>query len=403
MFAFQEEEMTPIRIKVVGIGGAGCNAVNTMIAAGLTRVEFVVANTDVQSLNKSATQYRIQLGPERTKGLGAGANPEVGKDAALESEDEIRTALEDANMVFVTAGMGGGTGTGGAPVAARLAKDLGILTVGVVTKPFQHEGQRRMGYAEEGLRELRRHVDSLLVIPNQKLLGMVEKSTPVLEAFKVADDVLRQAIKGITDVITTPGLVNVDFADVQTVMSYRGRAVMGMGVAKGTNRAVEAAQQAITSPLLEESGIEGAKGLLLNITGGTDLSLHEVDEASTIAQGAADPQANIIVGHVIDPGLEDEVIITVIATGFEQQQESLRSRPQPAVSPGGQERSRLSVPSTPQPVLTMARTASGDGSADDLDRPAFMRRGESEDRVEQGNLLVDADWEVPTFLRRRGN
>lgn len=403
MFAFQEEEMTPIRIKVVGIGGAGCNAVNTMIAAGLTRVEFVVANTDVQSLNKSATQYRIQLGPERTKGLGAGANPEVGKDAALESEDEIRTALEDANMVFVTAGMGGGTGTGGAPVAARLAKDLGILTVGVVTKPFQHEGQRRMGYAEEGLRELRRHVDSLLVIPNQKLLGMVEKSTPVLEAFKVADDVLRQAIKGITDVITTPGLVNVDFADVQTVMSYRGRAVMGMGVAKGTNRAVEAAQQAITSPLLEESGIEGAKGLLLNITGGTDLSLHEVDEASTIAQGAADPQANIIVGHVIDPGLEDEVIITVIATGFEQQQESLRARPQSVVSPGGQERSRLSVPSTPQPVLTMARTASGDGSADDLDRPAFMRRGESDDRVEQGNLLVDADWEVPTFLRRRGN
>ena len=401
MFAFQEEAMTPIRIKVIGFGGAGCNAVNTMIAAGLTRVEFVVANTDLQSLSKSPTQYRIQLGPECTKGLGAGANPEVGKDAALESEDEIRTALEDADMVFVTAGMGGGTGTGGAPVAARLARDLGILTVGVVTKPFQHEGQRRMGYAEEGLRELRRHVDSLLVIPNQKLLNLVDKSTPVLEAFKVADDVLRQAIKGITDVITTPGLVNVDFADVKTVMSYRGRAVMGMGVAKGTNRAVDAAQQAITSPLLEESGIEGAKGLLLNVTGGTDLSLHEVAEASTIAQEAADPQANIIVGHVIDSGLDGEVIITVIATGFEQQQESLRAKP--AVSLGGQDRPRLSVPPTPQPVLTMARTASGDGSAEDLDRPAFMRRVESETRVEQGNLLVDADWEVPTFLRRRAN
>ena len=403
MFAFQEEEITPIRIKVIGIGGAGCNAVNTMIAAGLTRVEFVVANTDLQSLSKSSTQYRIQVGPERTKGLGAGANPEVGKDAALESENEIRTALEDADMVFVTAGMGGGTGTGGAPVTARIARDLGILTVGVVTKPFQHEGQRRMGYAEEGLRELRRHVDSLLVIPNQKLLTLVDKSTPVLEAFKVADDVLRQAIKGITDVITTPGLVNVDFADVKTVMSYRGRAVMGMGVARGTNRAMEAAQQAITSPLLEESGIEGAKGLLFNITGATDLSLHEVDEASTIAKEAADPQANIIVGHVIDPGLEDEVIITVIATGFEQQQDSLRAKPQSAVSLGGQERPRLSVPPTPQPVLTMARTASGDGSSDDLDRPAFMRRGESDARVEQGNLLVDADWEVPTFLRRRGN
>ncbi len=403
MFAFQEEEIAPIRIKVIGIGGAGCNAVNTMIAAGLTRVEFVVANTDLQSLSKSSTQYRIQVGPERTKGLGAGANPEVGKDAALESESEIRTALEDADMVFVTAGMGGGTGTGGAPVTARIARDLGILTVGVVTKPFQHEGQRRMGYAEEGLRELRRHVDSLLVIPNQKLLTLVDKSTPVLEAFKVADDVLRQAIKGITDVITTPGLVNVDFADVKTVMSYRGRAVMGMGVARGTNRAMEAAQQAITSPLLEESGIEGAKGLLFNITGSTDLSLHEVDEASTIAKEAADPQANIIVGHVIDPGLADEVIITVIATGFEQQQDSLRAKPQSAVSLGGQERSRLSVPPTPQPVLTMARTASGDGSSDDLDRPAFMRRGESDARVEQGNLLVDADWEVPTFLRRRGN
>ena len=403
MFAFQEEEIAPIRIKVIGIGGAGCNAVNTMIAAGLTKVEFVVANTDLQSLSKSSTQYRIQVGPERTKGLGAGANPEVGKDAALESENEIRMALEDADMVFVTAGMGGGTGTGGAPVAARIARDLGILTVGVVTKPFQHEGQRRMGYAEEGLRELRRHVDSLLVIPNQKLLTLVDKSTPVLEAFKVADDVLRQAIKGITDVITTPGLVNVDFADVKTVMSYRGRAVMGMGVARGTDRAMEAAQQAITSPLLEESGIEGAKGLLFNITGATDLSLHEVDEASTIAKEAADPQANIIVGHVIDPGLEDEVIITVIATGFEQQQDSYRAKPQSAVSLGGQERPRLSVPPTPQPVLTMARTASGDGSSDDLDRPAFMRRGESDARVEQGNLLVDADWEVPTFLRRRGN
>ena len=363
MFAFQEEEMTPIRIKVIGIGGAGCNAVNPMIAADLTRVEFVVANTDVQSLNKSATQYKIQLGPERTKGLGAGANPEVGKESALESEHEIRAALEDSNMVFVTAGMGGGTGTGGAPIAARLARDLGILTVGVVTKPFQHEGQRRMGYAEEGLRELRRHVDSLLVIPNQKLLTLVDKSTPVLEAFRVADDVLRQAIKGITDVITTPGLVNVDFADVRTVMSYRGRAVMGMGVAKGSNRALEAAQQAITSPLLEETGIKGAKGLLLNITGSADLSLHEVDEASTIAKEAADPQANIIVGHVIDPGLEDEVIVTVIATGFEQPQDSLRPKPQPAVSLEAQERLHLSVPAAPQPVLSMARTASGDGSS----------------------------------------
>ena len=427
MFAFQEEEMTSIRIKVLGIGGAGCNAVTTMLTAGLTGVEFIVANTDVQSLNKSPTQYKIQLGPECTRGLGAGANPEVGKEAALESEQEICTALEDSNMVFVTAGMGGGTGTGGAPVAARLARDLGILTVGVVTKPFQHEGQRRLGYAEEGLRELRRHVDSLLIIPNQKLLTLVDKSTPVLEAFRVADDVLRQAIKGITDVITTPGLVNVDFADVRTVMSYRGRAVMGMGVAKGTNRASDAAHQAITSPLLEETGIEGAKGLLLNITGSADLTLHEVDEASTIAKEAADPQANIIVGHVIDPGLEDEVIVTVIATGFEHAQDSLRPKPQPVVSLEPQEGLGRFVPPVPQPVGTMALAASGDGSANDLDRPtfirlqeqkqrlreagaandldrpAFMRRGESEARVEPGSLLVDPDWDVPAFLRKRGN
>lgn len=402
MFAFQEEEISPIRIKVIGIGGAGCNAVNAMIAANLIRVEFVVANTDLQSLKNSSAQHRIQLGPKRTKGLGAGANPEVGKEAALESESEIREALEGADMVFVTAGMGGGTGTGGSPIAAGLARDLGILTVGVVTKPFQYEGHRRMGYAEEGLRELRRHVDSLLVIPNQKLLNFVEKSTPVSQAFKVADDVLRQAIKGITDVITTPGLVNVDFADVQTVMSYRGRAVMGMGVAKGTNRAVEAAKEAIASPLLEESSIEGAKGLLLNISGGMDLSLHEVDEASTIAKEAVDPQANIIVGHVLDPELKDEVIVTVIATGFEQQ-EPMRLKPQPTVSLGTREPSRVTVSPTPQPALTMARTSSVDFSSEDLDRPAFMRRGESDSRVERGNLLVDADWEVPTFLRRRGN
>ena len=402
MFAFQEEEFSPIRIKVIGIGGAGCNAVNTMMAANLVRVEFVVANTDLQSLKNSSPQHRIQLGPKRTKGLGAGANPEVGKEAALESESEIREALEGADMVFVTAGMGGGTGTGGAPIAAGLARDLGILTVGVVTKPFQYEGHRRMGYAEEGLRELRRRVDSLLVIPNQKLLNFVEKSTPVSDAFKVADDVLRQAIKGITDVITTPGLVNVDFADVQTVMSYRGRAVMGMGVAKGTNRAMEAAKEAIASPLLEESSIEGAKGLLLNITGGMDLSLHEVDEASTIAKEAVDPQANIIVGHVLDPELKDEVIVTVIATGFEQQ-EPMRSKPQPAVNPGIREPSSVTVPPASQPALTMARASSMDVSSDDLDRPAFIRRGESDSRVEHGNLLVDADWEVPTFLRRRGN
>ena len=259
-----------------------------------------------------------------------------------------------------------------------------------------------MGYAEEGLRELRRHVDSLLIIPNQKLLTLVDKSTPLLEAFKVADDVLRQAIKGITDVITMPGLVNVDFADVQTIMGYSGRAVMGMGVAKGTNRALEAAKQAISSPLLEDGSVEGAKGMLLNITGGLNLSLHEVDEASQIAKEAADPQANIIVGQVIDPDMEEEVVVTVIATGFEQPEP--KAKPQPVISPAIQERTTMYVPPTPQPALAAVRSAPMTGDESDLDRPTFMRRMESSRRIpDQGNLLVDEDWDVPTFIRRRGN
>lgn len=403
MFAFQDQDFSPIRIKVIGIGGAGCNAVNTMIAAGLNRVEFVVANTDLQSLGKSSAPFKIQLGPERTRGLGAGAKPEVGKESAIESEEQIREALDGVDMVFVTAGMGGGTGTGGAPIAASIARELGILTVGVVTKPFQYEGQRRMGYAEEGLRELKRHVDSLLVIPNQKLLSLLDKSTPLLEAFKVADDVLRQAIKGITDVITTPGLVNVDFADVQTVMGYTGKAVMGMGIAQGTNRATEAAKQAISSPLLEDGSVEGAKGLLINITGGKNLSLHEVDEASTIAKEAADPNANIIVGQVIDPDLEDEIVVTVIATGFEfvEPKNTLRS----IVSPAIQERPKIYMPNPePQPALASARMGTMGADPKDLDRPTFMRHMETKrSSASHGNLLVDEDWDVPTFLRRRGN
>ena len=396
MFALQQEEVSPIQIKVLGIGGGGCNAVNTMIAAELTGVEFVVANTDLQSLAKSSATHRIQLGPECTKGLGAGARPEIGKDAALESKEELRAALDGVDMVFVTAGMGGGTGTGGAPVVAGLAKECGILTVGVVTKPFQYEGHRRMGYAEEGLRELRRNVDSLLIIPNQKLLSFVEKSTPLLDAFKVADDILRQAIKGISDVITTSGLVNVDFADVRTIMCYTGRAVMGMGVASGEHRAREAARQAMSSPLLEEGSIEGGKGLLLNITGGPNLTLHEVDEASTIAEEAADDQANIIVGQVIDPALTDEVVVTVIATGFEQEQESVsrvppKTKVQPFGALAGQARPTVSAPRTPQPVL----------AASDLDRPTFLRQGEANGTVDHGNVLLDADWDVPTFLRKK--
>ena len=392
MFSFPEEEPSEILIKVVGVGGAGCNAVNTMIEAGLNRVEFVVANTDVQALGRSHAPYKIQLGPKRARGLGAGARPDVGKEAALESEGQIREAIEGADMVFITAGMGGGTGTGGAPVAAKIAHEMGILTVGVVTKPFQYEGHRRMCYAEEGLRELKKHVDSLLIIPNQKLLGQVDKSTPLLEAFKVADDVLRQAIQGISDVITTPGFVNVDFADVRTVMSYPGRAVMGLGIGTGSNRATDAARQAITSPLLEDGSIDGAHGLLLNISGGESLTLHEIDEASSIAKEAADPQANIIVGQVINPKAGDEIVVTVIATGFE--------RDQVLHHPEDREPSRMSMQPAHEPVMATVGKE-GEYTNDPLDRPTFMRQFESKRQAnDNGALLVDDDWDVPTFLRK---
>lgn len=397
MFSMSDEEPSGINIKVVGIGGAGCNAVNTMIEAGLCRVEFVVANTDLQALGRSLASYKIQLGPECARGLGAGARPEVGKEAAIESETQIRDALEGADMVFVTAGMGGGTGTGGAPVAAKIARELGILTVGVVTKPFQYEGNRRASFAEDGIRELKKHVDSLLIIPNQKLLGFVDKNTPLLEAFKIADDVLRQAIQGISDVITTPGLVNVDFADVRTIMGYSGRAVMGMGTGYGPTRAEDAAKQAIASPLLEDGSVAGARGLLLNITGGPSMTLHDVDAASNIAREAADPQANIIVGQVINPDMGEELTVTVIATGFEQGETVLRF-------PSAQQ-STFVVESVTAPELVSVGV---DHGADDMDRPAYVRRQAASQRTTEndngnGSLLVDDDWDVPTFLRKKSD
>jgi cell division protein FtsZ len=389
MFSFEEDVVSPVRIKVIGVGGAGCNALNTMITSGLARVDFIAANTDLQALDRSQASYKVQLGPERTRGLGAGAKPEVGKDSALESKDQIRECLEGADMVFVTAGMGGGTGTGAAPIVASIARELGILTVGVVTKPFSYEGHRRMIHAEEGIRDLRRHVDTLLVIPNQRLLGIVDKATPLLEAFKVADDVLRQAIQGIADVITTTGHVNVDFADVRTVMSHTGRAVMGMGVARGTNRAIEAAQKAICSPLLEEGSVEGARGVLLNITGGPNMSLHEIEEAATIVQQTADPEANIIVGQVINPDMGDDLVVTVIATGFEREEQST---PVPVAA--------ARTPRTAQ--QTMGERSYGERPFKDLDRPTFLRRmGDGRESVERTAAVTDDEWDVPTFLRKQ--
>jgi cell division protein FtsZ len=398
MFSFQEDVLSPVRIKVIGIGGAGCNAVNTMITSGLARVDFIASNTDLQALDRSLASYKIQLGPERTRGLGAGAKPEIGRDAALESKEHIRECLEGADMVFVTAGMGGGTGTGAAPIVASIAREMGILTVGVVTKPFQYEGQRRHKHAEEGLRDLRRHVDTLLIIPNQRLLGIVDKSTPLLEAFKVADDVLRQAIQGIADVITTTGHVNVDFADVRTVMSHTGRAVMGMGVSHGPNRAIEATQKAMCSPLLEEGSVEGARGVLLNITGGPNMSLHEIEEAASIIQQTADPEANIIVGQVINPDMDENLIITVIATGFEREEE-------PAPVTMGTDRGMSRPAKAVQPVLAgVGATSAADRPIRDLDRPTFLRKmNDGRESMDRAALAVEDEWDVPTFLRKQAD
>lgn len=302
-------------IKVVGVGGAGNNGVNRMVDAGLRGIEFIAVNTDRQALNMSKANKKIQIGEKLTRGLGAGADPEVGKCSAEESKAELAEALKGADMVFVTAGMGGGTGTGAAPVVAEVSKEMGILTVAVITKPFPFEGKRRMLQADNGIEELKQCVDTLIIIPNEKLLQVVEKQTSVMEAFKMADDVLRQGVQGISDLITIPGLVNLDFADVKTIMIDAGIAHMGIGRATGDHRAQEAARQAIHSPLLETS-IEGAGGVLINVTGGRDLGLLEINEAAELVQKSVDPEANIIFGAVIDENIENEIVITVIATGF---------------------------------------------------------------------------------------
>lgn len=339
------------QIKVIGVGGGGNNAVNRMITAGLKGVDFVAINTDAQAINLSRAGKKIQIGLKLTKGLGAGANPEVGSKAAEESREELIAALKGSDMVFVTAGMGGGTGTGAAPIVAEIAKELGALTVGVVTRPFTFEGRKRAMQAEKGIAELKSKVDTLIIIPNDRLLQVVDKNTTIHEAFRIADDVLRQGVQGISDLIAVPGLINLDFADVKTIMKNTGSALMGIGQATGENRAADAARKAISSPLLETS-IEGAQGVLLNITGGVNLTLFEVNEASEIIAEAADPEANIIFGAVIDESLKEEVRVTVIATGFDQQKASF---------------GKIGT-STEQIIRPAAATA------EDLDIPEFLRR-----------------------------
>ncbi len=367
IFIDDDPPITGARIKVIGVGGGGGNAVNRMIEAGIEGIEFLVANTDLQALKRSRAPIKIQLGGKLTKGLGAGANPDIGRNAALEDTEKIIEALEGADMVFVTTGLGGGTGTGAAPIIASLATELNALTVAVVTKPFQFEGKRRMTQSEVGLRELRECVDTVITIPNERLLHTVDKNVSLQDAFKMADDVLRQAVQGISDLITVPGLINLDFADVKAIMAGMGLALMGAGRASGENRALEATQQAISSPLLEEATIEGAKGVLINITGGSDLTLYEVNEASSIIREAADDDANIIFGAVIDETLRDEMKITVIATGFDK--ESADAGSNSHAHAHAAQPSRYTQPSTDLPPRTAAPTR-----PDDLDVPTFIRK-----------------------------
>jgi cell division protein FtsZ len=383
---FDDTQPVSARIKVIGVGGGGGNAVERMIAAEVAGIEFVAANTDLQALRRNRAPVKLQLGMKLTKGLGAGANPEVGRSAALEDSEMVTQALQGADMVFVTAGLGGGTGTGAAPIIASVAREMGALVVAVVTKPFGFEGRRRRQQADEGLAKLRDVVDTVITIPNDKLLHTVDRQTSVAEAFLMADDILRQAVQGISDLITVPGEINLDFADVKTIMSGMGMALMGTGIADGEHRAVEAAQRAISSPLLEDASIHGARGVLINVTGGEDMTLLEVSEAAQIIQEAADPDANIIFGTVIDRELQGQVKVTVIATGFLRDESRAHVRAVRQASAKGDE----TVAARPgRGFLRGGRgeeipdLAPGDdgflpnfsgGRKDDLDIPAFLRK-----------------------------
>ncbi|WP_174613165.1 cell division protein FtsZ [Virgibacillus ihumii] len=360
-------------IKVIGVGGGGSNAVNRMIEHGVEGVEFIAVNTDAQALNLSKAETKIQVGGKLTRGLGAGANPEVGKKAAEENKEQLEEALQGADMIFVTAGMGGGTGTGAAPVIASIAKELGALTVGVVTRPFTFEGKRRSTQAVSGIDSLKSSVDTLIVIPNDRLLEIVDKNTPMLEAFREADNVLRQGVQGISDLIAKPGLINVDFADVKTIMFDKGSALMGIGVATGENRAPEAAKKAISSPLLE-TDINGAHGILMNITGGTNLSLYEVQEAADLVTSAADKEVNVIFGSVINENLKDEIIVTVIATGFDENKNQERqSNQRPSLSQKQQAATRPNDEFSREREPSQNQQSRPPQEEDTLDIPTFLR------------------------------
>lgn len=387
MIEFDENKNLAAKVKIIGIGGGGNNAINTMISYKLTGVEFIAANTDAQALAANLAPIKIQLGANLTKGLGAGANPEIGRKAALEDVDKIREILKGADMVFITAGLGGGTGTGGAPVIAEVAREVGALTVAIVTKPFHFEGRKRMKQAEEGLANLKMTADALITIPNQRLLSISGKSMTILEAFRKADEILYHAAKGISDIIVGHGIINLDFADVRTIMSETGMALMGTGVASGENRSIEAAQKAISSPLLEDITIEGARGLLINITGGENMTLSEINEATTLIQKEAHDDANIIWGMVIDKEMKDEIRVTVIATGFGK----------------AEEKNNLGRFKKVAPISFSVK--------ENREVPAFMRKVKVNERFDEVKLesppdysLDDEDrFDIPTFLRKQAD
>nr|WP_263326859.1 cell division protein FtsZ [Neobacillus sp. Marseille-Q6967] len=381
MFDFDTNLDQLATIKVIGVGGGGNNAVNRMIEDGVAGVEFITVNTDAQALKQSRAGITMQIGATLTRGLGAGANPEIGKKAVEESKHQIEEVLKGADMVFVTAGMGGGTGTGAAPAIAKIARKLGALTIGVVTRPFKFEGRKRAVNAEMGIQAMREAVDTLIIIPNDRLLEIVDKKTPMVEAFREADNVLRQGVQGISDLIAVPGLINLDFADVKTVMSHKGTALMGIGIATGENRAAEAAEKALNSPLLETS-INGAHGVIMNITGGRDLSLFEVQEAADIVAAASNEELNMIFGSVINENLKDEIIITVIATGFNEQEDKLS---QPASQPSVEE---ISQPS--QPSLRERRT-----------QRERLNYSEPVEDFERQPVQEEQSLDIPAFLRNR--
>jgi cell division protein FtsZ len=379
MFEIEEVRGQKAKIKVIGVGGAGGNAVNNMIASSLQGVEFIAVNTDLQVLETSLAPTKVQIGNELTRGLGAGSNPEMGKQAALEDRAAIMESMEGCDMVFITAGMGGGTGTGAAPVIASIGKEMGILTVSVVTKPFFYEGKKRLLNAEEGIKEVAKYVDTLIVIPNDRISLVVDKGTPMLKSFSIANDVLRQAVQGISDIILVPGLINVDFADVKTIIENMGRAVMGSGTGKGEGGAFDAAKKAISNPLLEDSSIEGARGILINITGGLELSLSEVQDATALIYDCAHEDVNVIFGAVIDPDVQDEVRVTVIATGFDEKKEKVEL---PQVKKWTPIKEPVSFKGSER-VLAKSLNCAMDGNSektdifnyeDAIDLPAFLRR-----------------------------